>query len=161
MLPLQLFGLANGKYAIFKGDWSYKDENKNVIVWKLNSKNAKSLTDIFNFNGTLRWNNGADVVFVIENEEEVLVPRSERLFGITSLDGYRLLNVEFSKTPSLILEVEVAYDKPEPEVKSDSKQEVKVEQVTNYLPFVIGGGVAVAASAAAMIVLIAKKKEEK
>ena len=153
--------LANGKYAIFKGDWSYKDENKNVIVWKLNSKNAKSLTDIFNFNGTLRWNNTADVVFAIENEEEVLVPRSERLFGFTSLDGYRLLNVEFSKTPSLILEVEIAYDKPDPDVKSDGEQKVKVEQVTNYLPFAIGGGVAVAASAAVMIVLIVKKKEEK
>ncbi len=153
--------LANGKYAIFKGTWSYKDENKNVIVWKLNSKNAKNLTEIFNFEGHLRWNNTAEIVFAIENGEGIAVSRAERLFGITSLDGYRLLNTDFSTTPSLMLKVEIAYDKPEPEVESDGEQEMEIEYVTNYLPFIVGGGVAVVVAATVMIVLISKKKEEK
>lgn len=152
--------LANGKNAVFKGTWEYKDEHKNVILWKLDSPNADSLTDIYNYTGNLRWNVGADVVFMIENDETIRPSRTERMWGITSLDGYRLLKAPYSTAPFIEVDVEIAYDVPEVETETDAQPQVRIEYVTNYLPYIVGGGAAVLAMAIVTAVVLTRKKKE-
>ena len=105
--------LANGKTANFKGTWEYKDENKNVILWKLDSKNADSLTEILNYEGNLKWNAGARICFVLTNENEELPVKTMRMRGITDLSGYRHLYCKMMDVATIQMDVEVAYDKPD------------------------------------------------
>lgn len=150
--------LSNGKTAIFKGVWEYKDADKNVILWKLDSKNADSLTDIYQYAGNLKWNVGADVIFLIENKEEKRPSQTERMWGISSLDGYRLLCAPYSIEPVIEIDVEMAYDLPDVESSLMTDKEEAVRYVTNYKPFVLGAGGAVLLMAVATVLVLLKKK---
>ncbi len=152
--------LTNGKTANFKGNWEYKDDSKKVILWKLKSSNAKSLTQIFNYEGTLKWNMGARICFVLMNGNEELPANTTRMKGITDLSGYRHLSCGMMKIATIKMDVEIAYDKPDPIVESDTKNEEVIEYYSNYLPFIIGVGAALIICAVVAVV-IGKKKEGK
>ncbi len=149
--------LANGKTANFKGTWEYKDENKNVLIWKLKSNNAESLTDIFNFNGRLEWNKGSRIVFIVSNTDDY-VPYSARIRGITDLSGYNSLNARGTETPEVHLDVQIAYDLPAAEVDTETK--VTVEYITNYLPYLIAVGACVLVCVVVVIVVATRRKKE-
>lgn len=154
--------LSNGKTANFKGTWKYKDENKNVILWTLDSANAKSLTDILNYEGNLKWNLGARVAFIIMNDAEGFAApaRSMRLSGITDLSGMRKLSCGYA-SGQLQLDIEVAYDLPARVTDGDASLQENIEYVTDYTYYII-----ISASVAVIAVVIAwlikpKKKENK
>ena len=154
--------LANGKTANFKGTWKYKDENKNVILWTLDSANAKSLTDIFNYEGSLKWNLGARVAFVISNDTEGFAApaRSMRLAGITDLSGVRKLSCDYA-SGQIMLDVEVAYDLPQRNTDADANLQEKIEYVTNYTYYIILSVAIVAVAVVIALLIKSKKKEEK
>ena len=152
--------LTNGKLAQFKGDWEYKDENKNVILWKLNSKNAKSLTEIFNYEGNLKWNENARVAFCLKNDSEDIPGNTLRIIGITGLDGFSHLRAPLGEITEIQYDIEIAYDKPERVVESEVVESVPTKYVTNYIPFAIGGA-AFLAVCVVVAVMISRKKEER
>ena len=84
-----------------------------------------------------------------------------RIPGITSLDGYRNLKAPFGEITEIQFDIEIAYDKPERVIETETEEEQVITKiVTNYTPFIIGGGVMLVACAAAAIYL-GKKKEGK
>lgn len=153
--------LANGKTAKFNGTWEYKDENKNVIIWKLNSNNADNLTEIFNFEGTLKWNRGARVCFVLTNDNKDLPAKTMRVKGITDLSGYRHLTCKMMDIATAQIDIEIAYDKPDPIVESDTKDEELIEYYSNYVSPIIGGAAVLVAGAVASVLIGRRKKEGK
>lgn len=155
--------LANGKTANFKGIWKYKDDNKNVILWTLDSANAKSLTEIFNYEGNLKWNLGARVAFVIINDTEGFAApaRSMRLAGITDLSGMRKLSCDYT-SGQIQFDVEVAYDLPERDTDADATTQENIEYVTDYTYYIIiSAAVAVIATVIALLIKPKKKEENK
>ena len=152
--------LVDGRAAYFKGDWKYKDENKNVIIWTLNSPHADSLSDIFQYNGNFKWNQGARVAFVIMDEStHQASPLSMRINGVTDLSGYRQLMANYAtKDYSMTqMDIEIAYELPEKEVQSQ-EPDVVTEYVTNYMPFTIGSIALVAVGVVGLVALVGKKK---
>jgi hypothetical protein len=153
--------LVDGRNAQFKGDWEYKDDSKTVIVWKLNSRHAKSLTELFNYEGNFKWNEGARIAFCISSNTKGVPTKTMRIFGVTSLDGYRNLKAPFGELVEIQYDIEIAYDKPERVIETETEEEQVITKiVTNYTPFIIGGGVMLVACAATAIYL-GKKKEGK
>jgi hypothetical protein len=153
--------LVDGRNAQFKGDWEYKDDSKTVIVWKLNSRHTKSLTELFNYEGNFKWNEGARIAFCISSNTKGVPTKTMRIFGVTSLDGYRNLKAPFGELVEIQYDIEIAYDKPERVIETETEEEQVITKiVTNYTPFIIGGGVMLVACAAAAIYL-GKKKEGK
>jgi hypothetical protein len=156
-------GLANGKTANFKGTISPKAGDAKVLVFKLNSKNADSLTDIINYNGNLKWNIGARVCMVIENTAEGLPTHTKRIWGVFSADGIRTLTCEYMKEPSITMDINVKYDLPAPEQSTNTPGEAETEFYSDYTPFLLISGGMVAAGLAMLIValVVKRKKEEK
>ena len=154
--------LVNGKNANFKGDLSRKEGDPSVLVFTLNSKNAKSLTEIFNYEGNFSWNITSKPVLVIEPADGTVRDRTMRQFGINSEDGLRLLAVEYSRTPQIVWDVEVDYDKPDPQSEVAGNEEALVRYVSNYTPIILIGAAAVlVAVIVSGVMLIVKKKEAK
>ncbi len=153
--------LTDGKTAYFKGDWTYADDSKKVIIWTLNSKNAENLTDIINYNGRLQWNKGARVAFVIMDEEgNRALPSTMRINGIYDLtNGFRRLKANYTteKYPMTQMDIEVLYDIPAPEVSGDDVGNVIF--ITNYIPFIVASAVIALAGLAVAIILYKKRKK--
>ena len=151
--------LANGKTANFKGDISYKEDDPNVVVWTLNTKLAKNLSEIFQYSGTLKWNSGARLALVIENTSEDIPTNTMRMWGITSRDGVRTMSADIATNPSFILDVEVGYELPEVETQAD-EPEMVYEYYSDYTVLII-----VAAAAVVIFValgwIIRRRKEKK
>ncbi len=157
-------GLANGKTANFKGTVTPKAGDAKVLVFKLNSKNADSLTDIINFNGNLKWNIGARVCMVVENTAEGLPTHTKRIWGVFSTDGIRTLTCEYMKEPSITMDINVNYDLPAPEHSTNANQgEVETEFYSDYTPFILisGGMVAIGLILLVVALVVRRKKEEK
>ena len=127
--------LTDGRTAYFKGTWEYADETKTVITWKLNSKHAKNLTDIIQFNGNFEWNKGARVAFVIMDEEGDRLPLNTlRINGVRDITELQHLTGNY-KTKEYVmsqLDIEVLYDLP-----SNAVVKEVIQYSTNYLPFVL------------------------
>jgi|GEM_PF-3378744 len=153
--------LADGRSATFKGNWKYKDDNKNVILWTLSSKHAENLTQIFNYEGNLKWNADARVCFIIKNDNEELPVKTMRLWGITDLSGYRHLECRLMEVATIQADIEIGYDKPDRVVNIDQNEEVPVEYYANYTPFVVGGVILPIGSSAAALLIGRRKKEGK
>lgn len=153
----------DGRTLSFTGYWKYKDENKNVIVWTLDTekaakRGAQSMDDIFTFAGDFRWNKGARIAFVIVDEEEnALVGSAMRVIGITDLSGYRnLVSNRGGDIAQVQMDIEIGYDLP---VTVETVEETVY--VTNYLPYgIAGGAVAVIGIAIAVILGVKRKKED-
>ncbi len=154
--------LADGKTANFKGNISVKENDPSVLVWKLNSKNADNLSDIFNFNGNLKWNNDGRVVMVIENTAEGLPTYTMRMWGISSLDGKRMLAIDYMQDPQLLMDVDIAYDLPPAESAANQGEEPIIEYYSNYLAYVLIAAAIFLVGMVILVVTIAKcKKGEK
>lgn len=154
--------LVNGKVANFKGVVTPKEGDGKVLVYKLKSSNAKSITDILNYNGNLKWNKGARVCMVVENTNEGLPTYTKRMWGILSADKTRTLATEYMKNATITMDINVKYDLPAPEQTTDNGQ-VTTEYYSNYTPLVIGSAGMVVAGAAVMgtTLFVTRKKEEK
>lgn len=127
--------LADGRTAYFKGTWEYADETKTVITWKLNSKHAKNLTDIIQFNGNFEWNKGARVAFVIMDEEGDRLPLNTlRINGVRDITELQHLTGNYKTKECVMsqLDIEVLYDLPSNAVVKEA-----IQYITNYLPFVL------------------------
>ena len=154
-------GLANGKTANFKGTVTPKEGDAKVLVFKLDSKNADSLTDIINYNGNLKWNMGARVCMVIENTTKDLPTYTKRVWGVYGTDMTRMLASEYMKEPSITMDITVKYDLPAPEVSTNNRNEAVTEYYSNYLPYVlITGGMVVIGVAVLVVALLTKRKKE-
>jgi len=152
--------LTNGKTANFKGDIAVKEGESNVLVWTLNTKLADNLTDIFNYNGTFKWNMGSRVVFVIENDSEGIPAKSMRMWGITSADGMRTLEAEYAPVASYMLDVEIAYDIPAPEHEAVDEEVVEIRYYSDYTFVVLAGVALIAVGLIVLIVVGVKRKKE-
>ena len=153
--------LVDGRTASFKGDWEYKDDDKTVIIWTMNSKHADKLSDIINFNGNFKWNKGSRVAFTIVDDEEDQAPRfSMRIKGVTTSDGYMLLEANYAKKEFMMahIDLQIEYDVPEPIIQNEEPEDVAY--VTDYLPFGIGAAAMVVGGVIGMIVLITVRKKE-
>ena len=150
----------DGRAISFTGSWSYKDENKNVILWRLDKdkaakRGASSLDDIFTFANDLQWNKGARVAFVIlDSSDHAFSGSSMRINGVTDLSGTRNLVANHGGDISEVqLNIEIGYELPAEEV-------VETVTTTNYLPYLlIGVGLLVICGGAA--VLIASRRRKK
>ena len=127
--------LTDGKTAVFKGAWEYADEKKDTLIWKLDSKHVKTLTEIFNFEGNLVWNQGAKIAFVIMDAGDFAAPVSgSKLYGVTSLDGLQHLSATYVGKDYLAVqqEIEIAYNIP-----TSVDEVVETVYVTNYLWYTV------------------------
>ena len=155
-------GLADGKTANFKGDLSVSEDRPCVVIWKLNTKHAKNLTDIFNYNGNLKWNTGARVVMVMENTAEDIPSYSMRLWGITDSSGMRMLAAPYQEAAVIMSDVEIVYDLPARQPQNADQQEPIIQYYTNYIPYIVVVACAVVAGVIVFIVTVTgRKKEEK
>lgn len=153
----------DGRTLSFSGDWKYKDENKNVIVWTLDAakaakRGADSLDDIFTFAGDFQWNKGARIAFIIVDEKEhALVGSAMRVIGITDQSGYRnLVANRIGEVSQVQMDITVDYELP---VAVEEIEETVY--VTNYLPYgIAGAAVAVIGIAVAVIIAVKRKKED-
>ena len=152
--------LTNGKTANFKGDIAVKEGEPNVLVWTLNTKLADNLTDIFNYNGTFKWNKGSRVVFVIENSSEGIPAKSMRMWGITSIDGMRTLDAEYAQNPSYLLDVEIAYDIPAPEQDATNEDEAEIRYYSDYTFVILAGSTLIVAGLVVLLAVGMKRKKE-
>jgi hypothetical protein len=153
--------LANGKTAYFKGDWSYKDDAKNVVIWKLNSKNGDSLTKILTFADSFKWNKGARIAFVIMDDADYQASATAwRINGVTDEKGMRRLMANYISKGNIMtqLDIEVGYDlpveQPEPIIET-----IYLENYTAYIIAAIA--VAVIIPAVVFIVCVNRKKKAK
>ena len=152
----------DGRTASFNGTISYKDNTKTVLVWKLNSKQTKSLTSVFNFEDNLKWNFGARIVFVVSDAKDNAMPSKCGLInGITSLDGVRRLSCNIG-SGKIQRDIEVSYDLPEriTDVGTDKNKDT-IEYVSNYAVYMIVAIVTVVIVSVAALCVKPKKKEEK
>jgi hypothetical protein len=155
--------LVDGRAAYFKGDWEYKDENKNVIIWTLNSKHADNLSDIFLYNGNFKWNQGARVAFVIMDEDNHRTsPLNMRIQGVTDLSGYRQLTANYVTKDYAMsqIDIEIAYDLPEQEVQGQEPT-IETVYVTDYRVITVGAAALVGMGAIGLVLLTVRKKEGK
>jgi len=153
--------LADGKIANFKGDWKYADDTKKVVTWTLNSKYADSLNDIVNYTGTLKWNKGARVAFVIVDADgKQSAPGTMRVNGVCDLTGYRRLvgNYATSDYPMLQKDIDFMYEVPAPEASAENGGEV--QYIYNDVPFIVMASVLAAAGLVAGLILFVKRKKE-
>ena len=150
----------DGRAISFTGSWSYKDENKNVILWKLDEakaakRGASSLDDIFTFANDLQWNKGARVAFVIlDSSDYAFSGSSMRINGVTDLSGTRNLVANHGGDISEVqFDIEMGYELPAEEV-------VETVTTTNYLPYIlIGVGVLVICGTAAILIASRRRKK--
>jgi hypothetical protein len=155
--------LVDGRAAYFKGDWEYKDENKNVIIWTLNSKHADNLSDIFLYTGNFKWNQGARVAFVIMDEDNHRTsPLNMRIQGVTDLSGYRQLTANYVTKDYAMsqIDIEIAYDLPEQEVQGQEPT-IETVYVTDYRVITVGAAALVGMGAIGLVLLTVRKKEGK
>ena len=150
--------LADGRSAYFKGDWEYADDTKTVITWKLNSKHAKNLTDIIQYNGNFKWNEGARVAFVIMDDEENRLPiNTMRVKGVQDLNGVQHLLGNY-KTDDYVmsqLDIEVLYDLP----SNEETVESMVEYITNYTPVLIALCTTTGLSLVVAVIIVSTRKK--
>ncbi len=153
--------LVNGKVANFKGTIAIKEGDAKVLIWKLKSGNADSLTDILNYNGNLKWNKGARVCMIVENASEGIPTYTKRMWGIYSTDRVRTLAIEYMKEPNITMDINVLYDLPAPEQTTTNEVVTVTEYYSNYLPFILASaGMVVVGLAMLIVVLIGKRKKE-
>ncbi len=158
--------VADGKSAYFQGNYRYKEEDPSVIIWELNlekSRGAKSLTEIFNFEGRLRFNNDMQIVFAImDNEKSPGCTWDLRVDGVTDVDGVRKLKANrVAENGIVFCDIEIDYDLPASnlENKDEETQEEPVVYRSNYtIPIGIGAAIIVLIPLVVGLVVAKKNK---
>ncbi len=150
--------LVDGRTANFKGTISFKEGAPNVVVWKLDSKYTDSLTEIFTFAGSFRWNKGSRIAMVFENPNEDAKDKMPRILGITSYDKWRPMYAERSTSTFYAMDVELGYELPEVEVQTETV--TQINYYSDYTLYIIVGAAVLAVCLAVGIVLIVKKRKE-
>ena len=157
--------VTDGKSAIFRGTWEWKEGTDNVMIWTLDtakSRGAESLTDIFQFRGNFKYNKGALILFCITDPEtEDNVPFTNRVLGVTNPDGTAHLKAtKISEFGTSISEIDIQYQLPALEGETSTDDAPQVIRRPDYtVTCWISGGI-VAVGLVAMIVLLAVKKKE-
>ena len=157
--------VTDGKSAIFRGNWKWKEGTDNVMVWTLDttkSRGAESLNDIFQFRGNFKFNKGALILFCITDPEtEDNVPFTNRVLGVTNPEGTAHLKAtKISEFGTSISEIEIQYQLPALEGETATDDTPQVVRRPDYtVIFWISGGIT-AVGLVAMIVLLATKKKE-
>lgn len=149
--------LTDGKTAYFKGNCSYKDDTKKVVLWKLNSKHADNLSDILTFSGKFEWNKGARLAFVIMDDAEYMAPTySMRINGISDLNGIRRLTANYATKEYMMnqLDIEVCYDLPI--VQTDLV--IETVYLENYTVYIVLAVVLAVLAPTVILIAVGRKK---
>jgi len=141
--------VVDGKSAYFRGNYTYKEGNRKIIVWKLDTekaRGAKNLTEIFNFEGNLRFNNDLNVVFaIIDDEKNLGCTWDMRVDGVTDLTGTRkLVATRVNEAGIVFQDIEIAYELPAPtySMQGEEPDETNTILRTDYtVPCIIGGAI--------------------